>query len=157
MKKSVEIFTDGACLGNPGAGGYGIVLRYKGKEKSLSEGFHLTTNNRMEMLAAISALQSLREPCKVMLFSDSQYVKQGISHWIYSWKKQGWKTRYRRQVQNLDLWKSLDKEAQRHSIDWRWVKGHSGHRANDICDALAKAAAKFPTEHDIEYEKRDQF
>lgn len=154
MNKQVEIFTDGSCLGNPGPGGYGIVLRYKGHEKHLSKGFHLTTNNRMEMLAAIVALQSLKEPCQVTLTSDSQYVRQGITQWIHNWKKRGWKTADKKPVKNSDLWKYLDEQTQRHSVEWHWVKGHAGHRENEICDELARTAAEKPTEHDHEYEKQ---
>lgn len=154
MNKQVEIFTDGSCLGNPGPGGYGIVLRYKGHEKHLAKGFHLTTNNRMEMLAAIVALQTLKEPCQVILTSDSQYVRQGITQWIHNWKKRGWKTADKKPVKNADLWKILDEQTQRHNIEWHWVKGHAGHRENEICDELARNAAESPTEHDIEYENQ---
>ncbi|RQW63963.1 ribonuclease HI [Vibrio viridaestus] len=154
MTKQVEIFTDGSCLGNPGPGGYGIVLRYKGHEKHLSKGFHLTTNNRMEMLAAVVALQTLKEPCHVSLTSDSQYVRQGITQWIHSWKKRGWKTADKKPVKNADLWQRLDQETQRHQVEWHWVKGHAGHRENEICDELARSAAEAPSEHDTEYENQ---
>ncbi|CAM3735129.1 Ribonuclease HI [Vibrio aerogenes CECT 7868] len=151
MTKQVEIFTDGSCLGNPGPGGYGIVLRYKQVEKTLSQGFRLTTNNRMEMMAAVVALQSLKEPCHVVLTTDSQYVRQGITQWIFNWKKRGWKTADKKAVKNADLWQALDQEAQKHKIDWHWVKGHTGHRENELCDELARTAAESPTQDDTGY------
>ncbi len=152
MAKQVEIFTDGSCLGNPGPGGYGIVLRYKSTEKNLSKGFRLTTNNRMEMMAAVVALKSLKEPCQVILTTDSQYVRQGITQWIHNWKKKGWKTADKKPVKNADLWQALDKETQRHNVEWRWVKGHAGHRENEICDELARTAAESPTADDEGYQ-----
>jgi ribonuclease HI len=152
MTKLVEIFTDGSCLGNPGPGGYGIVLRYKGKEKTLSQGYRLTTNNRMEMMAAVVALRSLTEPCQVTLTTDSQYVRQGITQWIHNWKKRDWRTSDKKPVKNADLWQALDKESQRHQIEWLWVKGHAGHRENEICDDIARAAAESPTEDDTGYQ-----
>ncbi|AEH32531.1 ribonuclease HI [Vibrio anguillarum] len=152
MTKQVEIFTDGSCLGNPGPGGYGVVLRYKETEKTLAKGYRLTTNNRMEMLAAVVALQTLKEPCNVILTTDSQYVRQGITQWIHNWKKRGWKTSDKKPVKNADLWQALDKESARHTIDWRWVKGHAGHRENEMCDELARNAAENPTEDDIGYQ-----
>lgn len=152
MTKHVEIFTDGSCLGNPGPGGYGIVLRYKGKEKYLSEGFTLTTNNRMEMMAAVVALRALTEPCKVTLTTDSQYVRQGITQWIHGWKKKNWQTAAKKPVKNVDLWKALDLETARHQVDWHWVKGHAGHRENEICDELARTAAESPTQEDKGFE-----
>ncbi|WGV99645.1 ribonuclease HI [Vibrio sp. YMD68] len=152
MTKQVEIFTDGSCLGNPGPGGYGVVLRYKETEKTLAKGYNLTTNNRMEMLAAVVALQTLKEPCEVVLTTDSQYVRQGITQWIHNWKKRGWKTSAKKPVKNADLWQALDKETARHTVDWRWVKGHAGHRENEMCDELARTAAENPTEEDTGYE-----
>ncbi|EHR1013229.1 ribonuclease HI [Vibrio parahaemolyticus] len=152
MTKHVEIFTDGSCLGNPGPGGYGIVLRYKDVEKTLSKGYTLTTNNRMEMLAAVVALQTLKEPCRVTLTTDSQYVRQGITQWIHNWKKRSWKTADKKPVKNADLWQALDKETARHQVDWHWVKGHAGHRENEICDELARTAAENPTEEDTGYQ-----
>ncbi|MGC9404088.1 ribonuclease HI [Vibrio genomosp. F10 str. 9ZC157] len=152
MTKQVEIFTDGSCLGNPGPGGYGVVLRYKKTEKTLAKGYNLTTNNRMEMLAAVVALQTLKEPCEVILTTDSQYVRQGITQWIHNWKKRGWKTSAKKPVKNADLWQALDKETARHTVDWRWVKGHAGHRENEMCDELARTAAENPTEEDTGYE-----
>ncbi|EKO3565908.1 ribonuclease HI [Vibrio metschnikovii] len=152
MNKQVEIFTDGSCLGNPGPGGYGVVLRYKKTEKTLSKGYRLTTNNRMEMLAAVIALQSLKEPCDVILTTDSQYVRQGITQWIHNWKQRGWKTADKKPVKNADLWQALEKETARHQVDWRWVKGHAGHRENEMCDQLARSAAENPTEDDVGYQ-----
>ncbi len=140
MTKQVEIFTDGSCLGNPGPGGYGIVLRYKKVEKTLAEGFTLTTNNRMEMLAAVVALQTLKEPCSVILTTDSQYVRQGITQWIHNWKKRDWKTADKKPVKNVELWQKLDELIQQHDIDWYWVKGHSGHPENERVDELANIA-----------------
>jgi ribonuclease HI len=142
MQKQVEIFTDGSCLGNPGPGGYGVVLKYKDKTKELSQGYQLTTNNRMEMLATIVALQSLKEPCQVILTTDSQYVRQGITQWIHKWQKNNWKTASKQDVKNVDLWKLLNTEQQRHTITWNWVKGHSGHPENERCDELARLAAQ---------------
>ncbi|HCH01723.1 MAG TPA: ribonuclease HI [Vibrio sp.] len=152
MTKHVEIFTDGSCLGNPGPGGYGIVLRYKGKEKYLSEGYTLTTNNRMEMMAAVVALKALTEPCQVTLTTDSQYVRQGITQWIHGWKKKNWQTSAKKPVKNVDLWKALDQETARHQVEWKWVKGHAGHRENEICDDLARTAAESPTQEDKGFE-----
>ncbi|HEY8386578.1 MAG TPA: ribonuclease HI [Porticoccaceae bacterium] len=135
--KKVEIFTDGACRGNPGPGGWGALLRYNGREKSLHGGERETTNNRMELTAAIQALAALTEPCEVVLTTDSQYVRQGITEWLQGWKARGWRTASKQPVKNVDLWQALDREAQRHRIEWRWVKGHSGHRENEIADQLA--------------------
>lgn len=140
--KQIQIYTDGSCLGNPGPGGYGVVMRYKQHTKELSGGFALTTNNRMELLAAIIALESLKEPCKIVLTSDSQYMRQGITQWIHGWKKKGWVTSNKTPVKNVDLWQRLDKATQQHQIDWRWVKGHAGHPENERCDALAREAAE---------------
>ncbi len=152
MTKKVEIFTDGSCLGNPGPGGYGIVMRYKQTEKTLAKGFKLTTNNRMEMMAAVVALRTLKESCHVVLTTDSQYVRQGITQWIHNWKKRGWKTADKKPVKNADLWQELDKETQRHKVEWHWVKGHAGHRENELCDELARSAAEKPTEEDTGYQ-----
>lgn len=151
MTKQVEIFTDGSCLGNPGPGGYGTVMRYKQHEKELSGGFHMTTNNRMELLAAIIGLSSLKESCQVDLTTDSQYVRQGITQWIHNWKKRGWKTAEKKPVKNADLWQRLDTETQRHQVSWHWVKGHAGHPENERCDDLARAAAESPTQDDTGY------
>ncbi|MFL0798479.1 MAG: ribonuclease HI [Cellvibrionaceae bacterium] len=137
VSKTVEIFTDGACKGNPGPGGWGVLLRYGEHEKSMCGGEANTTNNRMELLAAISALEALKEPCQVVLTTDSEYVRKGITEWMPNWKKRQWKTAAKKPVKNADLWQQLDAAAEKHTIDWRWVKGHSGHRENDIADALA--------------------
>lgn len=135
--KQVEIFTDGACKGNPGPGGWGAIMRYEGREKTLYGGEPHTTNNRMELLAAIEALVALREPCAVTLTTDSEYLRKGITEWIESWKKRGWRTAAKAPVKNVDLWQRLDEAVQRHQIQWRWVKGHSGHRENELADELA--------------------
>lgn len=140
--KKVDLFTDGSCLGNPGPGGFGAVLRYGIKEKELSQGFRLTTNNRMELLAAIAGLEVLKEPCEVILTTDSQYVKKGITQWIHGWKKRGWKTADKQPVKNIDLWQRLDKAVSQHNIEWKWVKGHTGHAENERCDDLARNAAE---------------
>lgn len=152
MMKLVEIFTDGSCLGNPGPGGIGILLRYQGKEKQISQGYYLTTNNRMELRAVIDALNALKEPCQVRLHSDSQYMKNGIQKWIFNWKKNNWKTSNKTPVKNQDLWIALDQAMSRHQVDWQWVKGHSGHRENEICDQLAKAGANNPAFDDHGYQ-----
>ena len=141
MLKQVSLFTDGSCLGNPGPGGYGAILIYKQHQKELSQGYRLTTNNRMELMAAIAGLQSLQEPCIVQLTTDSQYVKQGITQWIQNWKRRGWLTASKEPVKNVDLWKLLDAQVQRHQVHWHWVKGHSGHDENERCDILARDAA----------------
>lgn len=135
--KTVEIFTDGACRGNPGPGGWGAVLRYGEHERDLYGGAGETTNNRMEMTAAIEALESLKEPCEVILTTDSQYLRKGITEWISGWKRNGWRTAARKPVKNADLWQRLDLLVQRHRVDWRWVKGHSGHAENERADQLA--------------------
>ncbi|WP_026375043.1 ribonuclease HI [Aestuariibacter salexigens] len=143
-KKHVEIFTDGSCLGNPGPGGYGAVMLYNKHRKELSGGFANTTNNRMELLAAIMALKTLRETCQVNLTTDSQYVKNGINQWIHNWRKNGWRTADKKPVKNVDLWQQLDEQVSRHHITWHWVKGHSGHAENERCDQLAREAAQQP-------------
>ncbi|HJV07002.1 ribonuclease HI [Paludibacterium denitrificans] len=134
----VEMYTDGACKGNPGPGGWGALLRYKGKEKELCGGELSTTNNRMELLAVIRALSTLNRPCRVVVYTDSQYVQKGISEWIHSWKQRGWKTAAKEPVKNADLWQQLDAERNRHlQVEWRWVKGHAGHEFNERADQLA--------------------
>jgi ribonuclease HI len=140
VAEPVEIFTDGACRGNPGPGGWGALLRYKGHEKTLKGAEALTTNNRMELTAAIGALESLRRRCPVVLTTDSQYLRKGITDWLANWKRRGWQTAARQPVKNEDLWRRLDELAGRHSIQWCWVKGHSGHPENDRADALASEA-----------------
>ena len=142
MQKHVYIYTDGSCLGNPGPGGYGALLIYKAHTKELSQGYKETTNNRMELLAPIKALQSLKEDCRVTITTDSQYVRQGITNWIHNWLKNNWKTASKQPVKNVDLWKQLYQEVQRHEIEWKWVKGHSGHPENELVDDLARAAAE---------------
>ncbi len=135
--KHVEIFTDGACKGNPGPGGWGVLLRFGEIEKSMCGGEKDTTNNRMELMAAIEGLAALTEPCKVKLTTDSQYVRKGITEWISNWKKNNWKTAAKKPVKNSDLWQRLDEESKHHDITWLWIKGHSGHRENEIADELA--------------------
>ncbi len=135
--KEIEIFTDGACRGNPGPGGWGVLMRYAEKEKSLFGGEADTTNNRMEMTAVIEGLSALKQPCKITLTSDSTYVLKGIQEWLPAWKKRNWKTASKKPVKNVDLWQKLDALIGTHDIDWQWVKGHSGHRENEIADQLA--------------------
>lgn len=138
--KQVEIFTDGACRGNPGPGGWGALLRYQGKERELYGAEPATTNNRMELTAAIEGLRALKEPCVVALTTDSSYVRDGITKWLANWKAKNWKTAARKPVKNEDLWRALDEQNQRHQVQWHWVKGHSGHRENEIADQLANRA-----------------
>ena len=139
MTNRVEIWTDGACSGNPGPGGWGAILRYGGREKELCGGEALTTNNRMELLAAISALEALSRPCAVDLHTDSQYVRGGIDGWIHGWKRNGWKTAAKQPVKNAELWQQLDAARARHDVTWHWVKGHAGNELNERADALARA------------------
>ena len=136
----VEIFTDGACSGNPGPGGWGAVLRYRGVEKELAGGETPTTNNRMELMAAIAALEALTRPCRVSLYTDSRYLRDGITRWLPAWKGRGWRTADKKPVKNLDLWQRLEAAAARHEIEWHWVRGHAGHPENERADALARAA-----------------
>ncbi len=138
----VEVFTDGACSGNPGPGGWGVVLRYKGVERELSGFEPLTTNNRMELMAAIAALATLKRPMRVRLTTDSAYVRSGISTWLPNWRRRGWKTADKKPVKNQDLWQALDAAASTHTVEWLWVKGHAGHAENERCDALARAAIR---------------
>lgn len=137
---TVEIYTDGACRGNPGPGGWGAVLRFNGTEKHLYGAEADTTNNRMELMAAIAALESLTRSCEVDLTTDSQYVKNGITQWIEGWKKRNWKTAAKKPVKNVDLWQRLDKIVSQHTIKWHWVRGHSGHPENELADQLANRA-----------------
>ncbi len=137
MTDVVEAFTDGACRGNPGPGGWGVVLRFGHHEKQMHGGERDTTNNRMELMAVIKALESLKRNCKVRVTSDSQYVLKGINEWMDNWKKRGWKTASKKPVKNVDLWQRLDKAQQQHDIEWVWVKGHSGHPENELADQLA--------------------
>ena len=135
----VELFTDGACSGNPGPGGWGAILRWNGHERELAGGEAETTNNRMEMLAAIHGLEALKRPSEVVLTTDSQYVMKGITDWLPGWKRRGWKTAAKKPVKNQDLWQRLDTALQHHRVEWKWVRGHSGHDENERVDALARA------------------
>ncbi|MDX1692850.1 MAG: ribonuclease HI [Ketobacteraceae bacterium] len=140
MTKKVEIYTDGACKGNPGPGGWGVLLRYNGAEKRLKGAESNTTNNRMELMAAIQGLKALKRHCKVDLTTDSQYVRKGITEWIHGWKRKNWKNASRKPVKNADLWQELDALCEQHDIAWHWVKGHSGHPENELADQLANDA-----------------
>jgi len=135
---TVEIFTDGACSGNPGPGGWGLVLRWRGTEKELFGGEPDTTNNQMELMAAIQGIESLKRPSKVDLYTDSTYVRDGITKWIHGWKRNGWRTSARKPVKNEDLWKRLDSALADHDVSWHWVKGHAGHPENERADELAR-------------------
>lgn len=137
MTQVVDIFTDGACRGNPGPGGWGALLRYGGTEKELYGGEADTTNNRMELMAAIMALESLKRECQVKLTTDSQYVKKGVTEWMSNWKRRGWKTADKKPVKNVDLWQRLDKALGPHEVSWHWVRGHTGHAENERADQLA--------------------
>ena len=140
--KLVEIFTDGACSGNPGPGGWGAILRYGESEKELSGGAADTTNNRMELMAAIMALEALKKPSRVRLTTDSEYVRNGITNWIHAWKKRGWKTAAKKPVKNVDLWQRLEAALAPHQIEWCWVRGHAGHPENERADELARAGIR---------------
>jgi len=142
MTPRVLIYTDGACRGNPGPGGWGAILIAGGREKELCGGEPATTNNRMELMAAIQALEALNKPCKVELHTDSTYVKNGVTQWIHGWKARGWKTADRSPVKNEDLWRRIDAARARHEVDWRWVKGHAGHELNERADVLANRGMK---------------
>ncbi len=138
---TVEIFTDGACSGNPGPGGWAAILRFRDEQKELTGGERETTNNRMEMMAAIAALEALKRPAQVEITTDSTYVKDGITRWIHGWKKNGWKTSAKKPVKNQDLWQRLDQALAPHQVEWHWVRGHEGHPENERADALARQAA----------------
>jgi ribonuclease HI len=138
----VEIWTDGACSGNPGPGGWGAILKLEAREKELSGGETLTTNNRMELMAAISALEALSRPCGVDLHTDSQYLRQGVTSWMHGWKRNGWRTADKKPVKNEDLWRRLDAAVASHDIEWRWVKGHAGEAMNERADELARSGMK---------------
>jgi ribonuclease HI len=140
--KEVTLITDGACIGNPGPGGWACILRYNGHKKELYGAEPRTTNNKMELRAVIEGLQALKEPCRVTVLTDSQYVKNGITNWIHGWKRKGWKTMTGSPVLNRDLWQQLDAAAARHQVHWRWVRGHAGHADNERCDTLATRAAQ---------------
>ena len=153
--KKVIIYTDGSCLGNPGPGGFGALLIYGDNRKEISGGFTNTTNNRMELLAAVEALNALKTDCSVVLYTDSQYVKNGIQSWIHNWKKNNWRTSAKKPVKNVDLWQRLERSMQPHQIEWKWVKGHSGHPENDQVDKLARLAASsldLQTDDGFEYQ-----
>ena len=140
LGKTVEIYTDGACSGNPGPGGWGAVLRYQGVEKELLGGERETTNNRMEMLAAIHALEAMKRPVRAIIHTDSTYLRDGITKWIYAWKERGWKTAAKKSAKNVDLWQRLEAAMAPHEVEWLWVKGHAGHPENERADALARKA-----------------
>ena len=142
MTKRVVAWTDGACSGNPGPGGWGAILTFNGHEKELCGGEQLTTNNRMELMAAIMALESLTRGCDVDIHTDSQYVRQGVTGWIHGWKRNGWKTSARQPVKNEDLWRRLDAATERHNVKWHWIKGHAGHEMNERADELARKGSK---------------
>jgi len=144
-QQAVTIFTDGACKGNPGPGGWGAILRFKGEEREMYGGDPATTNNRMEMTAVIEALQSLKRPCRVTVYTDSQYVQKGISEWIASWKRRGWRTASKEPVKNVDLWKRLDSLSAGHKVSWHWVRGHDGHPENERADLLANRGVESVT------------
>ncbi len=135
--QAVVLYTDGACRGNPGPGGWGVLMQYGAKRKELFGGEDQTTNNRMELMAAIAGLEALKRTCQVDLYTDSQYVRKGITEWIHGWKKNGWKTSAKKDVKNRDLWQRLDESIARHRVNWHWVKGHAGHPGNERADALA--------------------
>jgi len=137
VQQAVELYTDGACRGNPGRGGWGVLLRYGDAEKMLHGGEQMTTNNRMELTAVIKGLEALTKTCQVVITTDSKYVLQGITEWITSWKQRNWKTSNKKPVQNIELWKRLDKLVAMHQVEWNWVKGHSGHTENELADQLA--------------------
>ena len=141
-KKIVEIFTDGACSGNPGPGGWGAILRYGGVEKEMNGGEPQTTNNRMELMAAIMAIEAVKRPCEIHLHTDSEYLRQGITTWIHSWKARNWRTADKKPVKNVDLWQRLEAAIETHDVHWHWVKGHSGHVENERADELARLAIR---------------
>lgn len=142
LSNRIEIFTDGACSGNPGPGGWGVYLRWRGQVKEMCGGEAMTTNNRMELMGAISALEILKRPASVDLYTDSAYVKNGITGWIFGWKKNGWRTADKKPVKNVELWQRLDAALARHKIEWHWVKGHAGHPENERADELARQGMK---------------
>jgi ribonuclease HI len=142
QSRIVEIFTDGACSGNPGPGGWGAVLRYGDVEKEMSGGEPATTNNRMELMAAIMAIEAVKRPCEIHLHTDSEYLRNGITSWIHSWKARGWKTADKKPVKNVDLWQRLERAIETHDVHWHWVKGHSGHVENERADELARLAIR---------------
>ena len=138
-EEAIDLFTDGACRGNPGPGGWGVLMRWRGHEKELNGGERETTNNRMEMMAAIKGLESVKRPARIRIYTDSIYLRDGITKWIHGWKKRGWKTADKKPVKNQDLWQRLEVALERHRVEWHWVKGHDGHPENERADALARA------------------
>ncbi|ANZ22466.1 ribonuclease H [Buchnera aphidicola (Diuraphis noxia)] len=152
MLKKIKMFTDGSCLGNPGAGGYGTILRYKLHEKILTSGFYLTTNNRMELMAVISGLECLNQSCLVQITTDSLYVKKGITDWMPVWKKKEWRTTKKKRVKNIDLWLRITDVLEKHLVNWLWIKAHVGHLENERCDIIARESAKNPSFKDFYYE-----
>ncbi|QJC33214.1 ribonuclease HI [Enterobacteriaceae endosymbiont of Donacia clavipes] len=151
MYKNINIFTDGSCIYNPGPGGCAAILQYNKYEKILTQGFFLTTNNRMELMASIIAFESLKESCKIYITTDSKYLKEGITKWIYNWKKFNWIRNNKKIVKNIDLWKRLDLALLKHNVNWNWIKGHSYHQMNNKCDKLARFSAKNPIKNDLGY------
>ena len=141
-ENAVHLFTDGACSGNPGPGGWGTILRWRGQEKEMSGAEPQTTNNRMELFAAIAGLEALKRPARVRIHTDSMYLKDGITKWIHAWKKKGWKTADKKPVKNVDLWQRLEAALEQHDVSWHWVRGHSGHPENERADAIARAAIR---------------
>ncbi len=139
INETIDLFTDGACRGNPGPGGWGVLLRWRDHEKELKGGERDTTNNRMEMMAAIKGLESVKRPARIRIYTDSTYLRDGITKWIHGWKKRGWKTADKKPVKNIDLWQRLEAALEPHQVDWHWVKGHDGHPENERADALARA------------------
>lgn len=156
MLKQVEIYTDGSCLGNPGPGGYAAILRYKERELILTKGYRVTTNNRMELMAAIVGIEMIKERCEITVYTDSQYVRNGVMQWLPNWKNNGWRTSTKKPVKNLDLWMRMDKALKKQNVEWIWVRGHSGHPENERCDVIAKEAAMFPTQDDIGFKQLNQ-
>lgn len=152
MLKTVKMFTDGSCLGNPGSGGYSTILRYKLHEKILTSGFYLTTNNRMELMAVISGLEFLNESCIVEITTDSLYVKNGIVDWMPLWKKKEWKNTKKKLIKNIDLWLRINDALKNHIVTWLWIKAHIGHKENERCDMIARQSARNPSIKDIYYE-----
>ncbi|NIH40935.1 MAG: ribonuclease HI [Buchnera aphidicola (Periphyllus aceris)] len=152
MNKTINIFTDGSCLGNPGPGGFCTLIQYKGINKILSNGFFLTTNNRMELLSVIKGIEKIKIPSKILINTDSKYVNYGFTKWMHLWKKNNWKKKNNKRVKNIDLWKRLDSSINKHiSVNWNWIKSHSGQKENELCDKKAKKSAKNPTKKDIGY------
>ncbi|QJC36023.1 ribonuclease HI [Enterobacteriaceae endosymbiont of Donacia cincticornis] len=153
MYKNIKIFTDGSCIYNPGPGGCAAILQYHKHEKILTKSFFLTTNNRMELMASIIALESLKKKCSILLITDSKYLKKGITKWIYNWKKSNWKRNNKQKVKNIDLWRRLELSLINHKILWKWIKSHSSNIMNNKCDKLARISAKNPIEEDLGYIK----